>query len=136
MDLREHRDPVERLELLDLLGLQEHRFVQQHLNELVDQTHGPFCPQCDAVLLLLCVCRATLVQMEFLEPKDLLSVHHQPSQILGSSFVSLKTQTLLFLFFVPYRVLLVLLELPDSPAPVAHLDHRELQDLWGQRDSL
>lgn len=43
---------------------------------------------------------------------------------------------LLFLFFVACRVALVLLELLVSLAPVAHLDHRELQDLWGQRDSL
>lgn len=53
-----------------------------------------------------------------------------------TSPVSLYADMSLLLFFVPSRVLLVLLELLDSPALVAHLDHRELQDLWDQRDSL
>lgn len=40
------------------------------------------------------------------------------------------------MLFFPRRVVLVLLEPLDSLVLVAHLDHRELQDLWGQRDSL
>lgn len=46
----------------------------------------------------------------------------------------LHSDTLLFPSYK--RVHLVLLVLLDSQALVAHLDHRELQDLWGQRDSL
>lgn len=43
---------------------------------------------------------------------------------------------MVFLELKDLLAVLVLLVLLDSPAPVAHLDHREPQDLWGQRDSL
>lgn len=57
------------------------------------------------------------------DPQDLLE--HRATPVL---MVSPELKDLL--------VLLVLLVLLDSPALVAHLDHRELQDLWGQKDSL
>lgn len=47
--------------------------------------------------------------------------------------------TLVLMVFLELKdllVLLVLLALPDSPALVAHLDHREQLDLWGPKDSL
>ncbi|CAN9515348.1 unnamed protein product [Ophioblennius macclurei] len=73
VELKEHRDPEERLEPQDLPDLPEHL--------------------------------VTPVPMVSLVLKDLL-------------------------------VVLVLLELPDSPALVAPLDHRVQQDLWGPKDSL
>jgi len=63
---------------------------------------------------------------ERLVPQDLPDPpEHRVTPVL---MVSLELKDLL--------VLLVLLVLLDSPAPVALQDHREQQDLWGPRDSL